>query len=70
MKSMSNSEQYWQYQQEQPTAILIVGNAKRWGLLELPPTGRVVDLQDPVPEYGKELDNRNQDEHLALYGAG
>lgn len=65
-----HSYQYYQYQQLEPESRLVVGNAKRWGLLSVQEPRRVVELQEAIDVVPEEESDRVQDEYLALHGAG
>lgn len=52
----------------EPTDRLIAGNEKRWGLLYLPPTRRVVEVMQPVVVLDEQTDNERQDAYLERCG--
>lgn len=59
---MTNAEQYWIWQQEQPTDVLIVGNQKR-----IKP---VTVVYADIPEVKRSVEEleRAEDEFLKQYG--
>ena len=62
---MTEAEQYHQWRYLEPEDTITVGNAKRWGLLDLPPRKPVVDVLEAQPApLSEEEDNLKQDAYL------
>lgn len=65
---MSRQQDNYIYQQLEPTDVIITGNAKRYGLLMMPPRKRLVDRMPVQPVELEAESNRKQDEYLAAHG--
>lgn len=61
---MTEAEQYYQWRYTEPNDTIVVGNAKRWGLLETEPRKPVVEVCPPESEpkcYGRRWEDGDED---------